>query len=118
MHQRTLARPAHTGDDDKPPERKFDGDIFQVVDSGIAQGGLVDMPDGRWFAYLFRDYGSVGRIPYLVPVTWKDGWPVLGIDGKVPQTLDLPAGKGLIPGIVNSDEFKRKKGEPALPPVW
>jgi beta-xylosidase len=89
-----------------------------LQDSGIAQGGLVDMPDGRWFAYLFRDYGSVGRIPYLVPVTWKDGWPVLGTDGKVPQTLNLPAGKGLIPGIVNSDEFKRKKGEPALPPVW
>jgi beta-xylosidase len=87
-------------------------------DSGIAQGGLVDMPDGRWFAYLFRDYGSVGRIPYLVPVTWKDGWPVLGTDGKAPQTLDLLAGKGLIPGIVNSDEFKRKKGEPALPLVW
>lgn len=89
-----------------------------LQDSGIAQGGLIDMPDGRWFAYLFRDYGAVGRIPYLVPVTWKEGWPVLGIDGKVPQTLDLPAGKGLIPGIANSDEFERKKGEPALPPVW
>ena len=89
-----------------------------LQDSGVAQGGLIDMPDGRWFAYLFRDYGSVGRIPYLVPVTWKDGWPVLGIDGKTPQTLDLPAGKGLIPGIVNSDEFKLKKGEPSLPPVW
>jgi len=89
-----------------------------LQDSGIAQGGLIDMPDGRWFAYLFRDYGSVGRIPYLVPVTWKDGWPVLGINGKVPQTLNLPAGKGLIPGIVNSDEFNRKKGAPALPPVW
>jgi beta-xylosidase len=89
-----------------------------LQDSGIAQGGLIDMPDGRWFAYLFRDYGSVGRIPYLVPVTWKDGWPVLGIDGKAPQTLDLPASKGLIPGIVHSDEFKRKKGAPALPPVW
>jgi len=89
-----------------------------LQDSGIAQGGLIDMPNGKWFAYLFRDYGSVGRIPYLVPVRWKDGWPVLGTDGKVPQTLDLAASKGLIPGIVNSDEFKRKKGEPALSPVW
>jgi beta-xylosidase len=49
---------------------------------------------------------------------WEDGWPVLGIDGKVPETLDLPANKSLIPGIVNSDEFDRKKGEPALPLVW
>ncbi|GAB3745870.1 glycoside hydrolase family 43 protein [Spirosoma pomorum] len=89
-----------------------------LQDLGVAQGGLIDTPDGRWFSYLFRDFGGVGRIPYLVPVTWKDGWPVLGVDGKVPQTLDLPASKGLIPGIVASDEFTRKKGEPALPLVW
>ena len=87
-------------------------------DLGVAQGGIVDTPDGKWFAYLFRDYGSVGRIPYIVPMTWDDGWPVIGIDGKVPETLDLPASKGLIPGIVNNDEFDRKKGEPALPLVW
>ncbi|WP_243348403.1 glycoside hydrolase 43 family protein [Parabacteroides sp. FAFU027] len=89
-----------------------------LKDLGVAQGGLIDTPDGRWFSYLFRDYGAVGRIPYLVPVKWEDGWPVLGVNGKVPETLDLPASKGLIPGIVNSDEFTRKKGEPALPLVW
>lgn len=89
-----------------------------LQDRGIAQGGLIDTPDGKWYAYLFRDYGSVGRIPYLVPVKWVDGWPVLGIDGKVPETLDLPANKSLIPGIVASDEFTRRKGEPALPLVW
>ena len=89
-----------------------------LQDLGVAQGGLIDRPDGRWYAYLFRDYGAVGRIPYLVPVTWQDGWPVLGIGGKVPETLDLPANKSLIPGIVASDEFTRKKGEPALPLVW
>ena len=89
-----------------------------LQDLGVAQGGLIDTPDGRWFAYLFRDYGGVGRIPYLVPVKWEDGWPVLGENGKVPETLDLPAGKGLIPGIVHSDEFTRKKGEPPLPLVW
>lgn len=89
-----------------------------LQDKGVAQGGLIDTPDGRWFAYLFRDNGSVGRIPYLVPVKWEDGWPVLGIDGKVPNALDLPASKGLIPGIVDSDEFNRKKGERSLPLVW
>ena len=89
-----------------------------LQDMGVAQGGLIDTPDGNWFAYLFRDFGGVGRIPYLVPVTWEDGWPVLGKNGKVPETLDLPASKGLIPGIVHSDEFTRKKGDPALPLVW
>ncbi|GAB3509395.1 glycoside hydrolase family 43 protein [Spirosoma knui] len=89
-----------------------------LQDLGVAQGGLIDTPDGNWFAYLFRDFGGVGRIPYLVPVKWEDGWPVLGVNGKVPETLDLPASKGLIPGIVTSDEFTRKKGEAALPLVW
>ena len=90
--------------------------VFQ--DQGVAQGGIVDTPDGRWFAYLFQDHGSVGRIPYLVPMKWEDGWPVIGVDGKVPETLDLPASLGLIPGIVNKDEFTRKKGERVLPLVW
>ncbi|MGS2764650.1 glycoside hydrolase family 43 protein [Sinomicrobium sp. M5D2P9] len=96
----------------------YEGKVV-LQDKGVAQGGLVDTPDGDWYAYLFRDYGAVGRIPYLVPLTWKDGWPVLGIGGKVPDTLKgLPANKSLIPGIVASDDFKRKKGEAALPLVW
>ncbi len=90
--------------------------VFQ--DKGVAQGGMVDTPDGRWFAYLFRDYGSVGRIPYIVPMKWQDGWPVIGEDGRVPEYLDLPSNRSLVPGIVSSDEFRRKKGEPPLPLVW
>jgi beta-xylosidase len=89
-----------------------------LQDKGVAQGSLVDTPEGRWFAYLFRDYGAVGRVPYLVPVEWEDGWPVLGIDGSVPDTLDLPASEGLVPGIVASDEFTRAPGERALPLAW
>ncbi|RKR81790.1 beta-xylosidase [Mucilaginibacter gracilis] len=89
-----------------------------LQDKGVAQGGLISTPEGKWFAYLFKDNGAVGRIPYLVPVKWEDGWPVLGLDGKVPGTLDLPVGKGLIPGIVASDDFNRKKGERPLPLVW
>ncbi len=89
-----------------------------LQDKGVAQGGLVDTPEGDWYAYLFRDYGSVGRIPYLVPLKWEDGWPVIGVGGKVPDELDLPESRGLMPGIVASDEFKRKKKDPALPLVW
>ncbi|GEO03246.1 glycosyl hydrolase [Adhaeribacter aerolatus] len=89
-----------------------------LQDLGVAQGGLIDDPKGNWYAYLFRDFGAVGRIPYLVPVKWEAGWPVLGVNGKVPETLNLPASKGVIPGIVASDEFSRKKEEAALPLVW
>ena len=89
-----------------------------LQDLGVAQGGLIDTPDGRWFSYLFRDFGAVGRIPYLVPVKWKDGWPILGENGKVPEKLNLPASKGLIPNLVASDEFNRNKGQETLPLVW
>lgn len=89
-----------------------------LQDKGVAQGGLIDTPDGDWYAYLFRDYGAVGRIPYLVPVAWEDGWPVLGVEGKVPEALALPESKGSIPGIVASDEFNREGKDPVLPLVW
>jgi beta-xylosidase len=87
-------------------------------DKGVAQGGLINTPKGDWYAYLFRDYGSVGRVPYLVPVKWEDGWPIIGSAHQAPDSLALPAGKGLIPGLIASDEFKRRKGEPALPLAW
>lgn len=93
---------------------------------GIAQGGLVDTPSGDWYAMLFGDRGAVGRIPYLVPVIWQDGWPVFGIDGKVSQTLDIKVPQTLdislgnqtagitSSGIVASDEFN----ESQLPLAW
>ena len=89
-----------------------------LQDKGVAQGGLVNTPEGEWYAYLFRDLGAVGRVPYMVPVQWQDGWPVLGVDHRAPDTVALPASGGLSPGIVASDEFSRRKGEPALPLVW
>ncbi len=105
----------HKSDNFRGP---YEGRVM-LQDRGIAQGGLIDTPEGDWYAYLFRDYGSVGRIPYLAPVTWQDGWPVIGIDGAVPDTLTgLPTSKGLIPGIVASDDFERKEGDRELPLVW
>lgn len=92
--------------------------MVALQDLGVAQGGLIDDTKGNWYAYLFRDYGAVGRIPYLVPVKWENGWPVLGESGKVPWQLDLPLSRGLIPGIVSSDEFYRAKWDKGLPLVW
>jgi beta-xylosidase len=40
------------------------------------------------------------------------------VNGKVPESLNLPASKGMIPGIVASDEFNRTNGQPSLPLVW
>ncbi|WP_231710603.1 family 43 glycosylhydrolase [Gracilibacillus suaedae] len=84
---------------------EYEGKVV-LQDSGIAQGGMVDTPDGEWYGFLFGDRGSVGRIPYLVPVTWEDDWPVFGVDGKVPEELSITAeGANSISNIVQSDEF-------------
>lgn len=67
------------------------GDVFDDDNGycyqGIAQGGIVDTPEGNWFSILFQDYGAVGRIPVLVPVTWKDGFPEFGVNGKLPTEI-------------------------------
>jgi beta-xylosidase len=89
-----------------------------LQDQGVAQGGLIDTPEGDWYALLFQDHGAVGRIPFLVPVKWEDGWPVLGVGGKVPATLDLPESALGVRGIVASDEFDRAPGDPQLPLAW
>jgi beta-xylosidase len=89
-----------------------------LQDKGIAQGGLISTPKGEWFSYLFRDYGAVGRIPYLVPVKWEQGWPILGVDSKVPDALALNKNLSLIPGIVDSDDFNETAAGNGLKKVW
>jgi beta-xylosidase len=89
-------------------------------DAGVAQGGLIDTPRGDWYAYLFQDHGAVGRVPFIVPARWEDGWPVLGAGGKAPATLDIPAGEDGLARIVASDEFDPQgtAGRPGLSLVW
>jgi beta-galactosidase len=94
----------------------YEGKVV-LQDQGVAQGCLIDTPDGKWYAVLFQDNGSVGRSPWLVPVRWEDDWPVLGVDGKVPMTLDIDDKEEGLANIVTSDEFNRKPGD-ALPLAW
>ncbi len=90
-----------------------------LQDQGVAQGGLVDTPTGNWYAFLFRDSGAVGRIPYLVPVSWQDGWPVMGVGGKVPQKLGFVVEDKNLRGIVTADEFNQgSQGSSSLPLQW
>ena len=94
---------------DGPYESKLllDDDMgFQ--NAGVAQGGFVDTPEGAWYAPLFQDHGAVGRIPVLVPMKWEDGWPVLGINGKVPVTLPLPVKGCERKTLVISDDFENR----------
>ncbi|MEX0720461.1 MAG: glycoside hydrolase 43 family protein [Balneolaceae bacterium] len=83
---------------------KYSGKVV-LEDQGVAQGGLIETPEGDWYGFLFKDQGAVGRVPMLVPVKWENNWPVFGVDSKVPQQLNIEAEDSGISGIVASDEF-------------
>jgi len=50
--------------------------------NGPHQGALVDTPRGGWWFLHFQDAGVYGRILHLQPVTWRDGWPLMGHNGE------------------------------------
>ena len=74
---------------------------------GVAQGGIVDTPNGEWYGILFQDRAAVGRIPVLVPMTWNNDFPVFGIDGKVPSQLTTKSAREdyIYEPLVGSDDF-------------
>lgn len=73
--------------------------------AGVAQGALVDTPAGDWYAVLFQDHGAVGRIPYLLPVEWENGWPVIGVSGRVPESFEVPFERYDAEPVITSDSF-------------
>lgn len=81
--------------------------------NGIAQGGMVDTPDGKWWCYLFKDYGALGRMPVLFPLEWsEDGWPVVGENGLSAGTTFTKPVQGTERLVLfESDEFN----EPVQP---
>jgi beta-xylosidase len=50
--------------------------------NGPHQGGLIDTVTGEWWFLHFQDKGPYGRVVHLNPVEWKDGWPMMGVDGE------------------------------------
>ncbi|MCI8801301.1 MAG: glycosyl hydrolase 43 family protein [Lachnospiraceae bacterium] len=83
-------------------------DDLGLPNRGVAQGPIIDTPDGKWYAIQFQDSGAVGRVPYLMPVTWKDDYPVFGEDGKIPEDFPIESTR---PGyiyapLVGSEDFK------------
>lgn len=66
----------------KNPMGPYEECPYMVFENqSIHQGALVETQTGEWWTILFKDAGSIGRVPYLEPVTWTDGWPVIGNKG-------------------------------------
>ena len=85
--------------------------------SGAAQGAIIDTPDGKWYGYIFQDHGGVGRVPVITPMTWVDGWPMMGVNGKVPVTIELEKVGGGTHLAVN-DEFEYSENKLKLEWQW
>ena len=81
--------------------------------NGPHQGGWVRTPEGEdWFLH-FQDKGIIGRVVHLNPMSWKDGWPVIGVDkdgdgcGEPVKTYRKPktSAKSVVATPAESDEF-------------
>ncbi len=97
-------------------------------DQGVAQGGIVNTPEGKWYAMLFQDSGAVGRMPILIPMSWEKGltvrrealpgeraerrielpFPVLGDGGRIPEEFPVESTRPdhVYEPLVQSEDFK------------
>lgn len=81
--------------------------------NGPHQGGWVELPSGEnWFVH-FQDRLAYGRVVYLNPVRWVDGWPQMGVDldgngvGEPVSSYQKPkvSDESIIQTPPTSDEF-------------
>jgi beta-xylosidase len=86
----------------------------------IHQGGMCDTPTGEWWSVIMTDHGSAGRMVALVPITWDNGFPLIGLPGnlrKAPNTWIKPnTGHVQVPtpSFIHDDNFESGK----LNPHW
>ncbi|HEY0412850.1 MAG TPA: glycoside hydrolase family 43 protein [Allosphingosinicella sp.] len=99
---------------------------FPITSAGHAQ--LVQTQRGDWWVTFLAvrpyagDYYNTGRETFLLPVTWKDGWPRITAPGETipyvhrrPNLPPQPAAPVPTSGaFAVRDEFNGR----ALPPYW
>jgi xylan 1,4-beta-xylosidase len=86
----------------------------------LHQGGMCDTPSGQWWGIIMSDHGSAGRMVALVPITWDNGFPLIGLPGnlrKAPNTWIKPNTgytQNPKPAFIHDDNFDNGK----LNPEW
>jgi len=95
-----------------PYEKKIVMHDTRNTPYGVHQGGLVKLKNGDWWCLIMDDRGPIGRTMRLEPVTWVDGWPMIGIKNNKGEwvgvdTYKKPDVGGTYPIIAPStaDEF-------------
>ena len=119
-----------------PFERRVVMERAPELDRSCCQGALVQAPDGSWWLthqlVQHRETGPdgvpgpatrrsfEGRSQWLVPVTWKDGWPTPGEDregrgvGYTVHRHAKPIAGFPIAAPATDDDFEK----PGLSPQW
>ncbi|MDV6330122.1 glycoside hydrolase 43 family protein [Asticcacaulis sp. 201] len=65
-----------------PWEERQLGHVDKNIDREPNQGGFIQSPDGNWWFLTHQGRGDwEGRALCLLPVTWTDGWPIVGTPG-------------------------------------
>ncbi|MCU0917041.1 MAG: glycoside hydrolase 43 family protein [Planctomycetes bacterium] len=86
----------------------------------LHQGGMCDTRSGEWWSVIMQDHGSAGRMVALVPITWDNGFPLIGLPGnlrKAPNTWIKPntgISQDPKPSFIHDDDFDSDK----LNPHW
>lgn len=89
--------------------------------SSVGHADLIETQNGEWYAVFLgcrpyeKDLYNTGRETFLLPVEWKDGWPIILEKGKtVPTIVDKKGLQGngnnfLTGNFVYTDYFKNTK---------
>lgn len=93
-------------------------DDYNLPGRGVAQGTIVDSEVGDWYAILFQDRGASGRIPYLLPAKWEDDWPVIGVEGRIPDSFETHFQPFDASPLISSDSFDHKENKLGLFWQW
>lgn len=91
---------------------------------GVAQGGMIDTPDGEWYLFMFQDRGAIGRVPILMKMEFdEEGFPVIAGDGKVPEWVEVKSTRPdhVYAPLNGDDDFRYtpdENGHIHLKPFW
>ena len=94
--------------------------VHGLVDKEPNQGGLIQLKDGSWWFLTHQGRGDwEGRAGALLPITWLDGWPIIGRPGpdgigEMVWGSSKPIRKKSTSGLFASDSLRER----SLPPEW
>ncbi len=105
---------------DGPWEIKQLNHVSKTIDKEPNQGGLIQLASGDWWFITHQGTGDwEGRAMALLPITWVEGWPIIGApgaDGIGNMVWSAKKPIAGLPAVVpqTDDEFDAK----ALAPQW